>query len=164
MISLLVFSFRYYNLDAYHRKAMEKEKKKGLKVSVTERTVFNDEEQRRYVKMKLFWKRKTFVGFHIVQILFLKHGTSIKLLVSFLDLPDYGLCNIIFTLIFWMVYEGNIMKPLYFNWVFSFSVLSSSFNYFFFEKIMQIRIVEGAWTTKGGRSGSFKTLYASWTG
>lgn len=50
MISLLVFSFRYYNLDAYHRKAMEKEKKKGLKTLVTERTVFNDEEQRRYVK------------------------------------------------------------------------------------------------------------------
>ena len=54
MISLLMFSFRYYNLDAYHRKAMEKEKKKGLKMSVTERTVFNDEEQRRYIKMKLF--------------------------------------------------------------------------------------------------------------
>lgn len=49
MISFIVLSFRYYNLDAYHHKAMEKEKKKGLKMIVTERTVFNDEEQRRYV-------------------------------------------------------------------------------------------------------------------
>jgi len=49
-----MLSFRYYNLDAYHRKAMEKEKRKGLKTSVTERTVFNDEEQRRYANMNLF--------------------------------------------------------------------------------------------------------------
>jgi len=56
------------------------------------------------------------------------------------------------------------MKLLDFNWVWSFSALSSSFLHFLFEKIMQIRIVEGAGTTKRGRSGSFKTLYASWTG
>lgn len=48
-----MFSFRYYDLDAYHRKMMEKEKKKGLKTLVTERTVFNDEEQRRYVKINM---------------------------------------------------------------------------------------------------------------
>lgn len=43
-------SFRYYNLDAYHRRKIEKEMKKGpRKVLETERTVFNDEEQRRYV-------------------------------------------------------------------------------------------------------------------
>nr|XP_027061004.1 uncharacterized protein LOC113687640 [Coffea arabica] len=45
-------SKKYYNLDAYHRRQMEKEIKRGLKrgskkVRVTERTVFNDEEQRR---------------------------------------------------------------------------------------------------------------------
>ncbi|XP_027064055.1 uncharacterized protein [Coffea arabica] len=41
-------SKKYYNLDAYHRRQMEKEIKRGSKkVRVTERTVFNDEEQRR---------------------------------------------------------------------------------------------------------------------
>uniref|UniRef100_A0A0E0KT47 Uncharacterized protein n=1 Tax=Oryza punctata TaxID=4537 RepID=A0A0E0KT47_ORYPU len=41
-------SKKYYDLDAYHRRMMEKEKKKGLKNALgTERTVFNDEEQRR---------------------------------------------------------------------------------------------------------------------
>lgn len=46
----LVFDCRYYDLDAYHRHQMEKEMKKGLKKVVSkERTVFNDEEQRRYV-------------------------------------------------------------------------------------------------------------------
>lgn len=46
---------RYYDLDAYHRRVMEKEKKKGLKNALgTERTVFNDEEQRRYVCICLF--------------------------------------------------------------------------------------------------------------
>lgn len=49
-----MLSFRYYNLDAYHRKTMEKEKRKGLKTSVTERTVFNDEEQRRYETINCF--------------------------------------------------------------------------------------------------------------
>lgn len=44
--------FRYYGLDAYYRRKMEKEMKKGYKkVKDTERTVFNDEEQRRYVLM-----------------------------------------------------------------------------------------------------------------
>ena len=37
------------NLDAYYRREMEKEMKKGFKkVQATERTIFNDEEQRRY--------------------------------------------------------------------------------------------------------------------
>jgi hypothetical protein len=40
---------RYYSLDAYYRRQMEKEMKKGFKqVKAKERTVFNDEEQRRY--------------------------------------------------------------------------------------------------------------------
>lgn len=51
-------SKKYYNLDAYHRKAMEKEKRKGLKTSVTERTVFNDEEQRRLELLKERERRK----------------------------------------------------------------------------------------------------------
>nr|GMD90176.1 DEAD-box ATP-dependent RNA helicase 42 [Ipomoea batatas] len=38
----------YYNLDAYYQRQMEKEMKKGPdKALDTERTVFNDEEQRR---------------------------------------------------------------------------------------------------------------------
>lgn len=46
----LVHCFRYYNLDAYHRHQMEKEMKRGpRKIQKTERTIFNDEEQRRYV-------------------------------------------------------------------------------------------------------------------
>lgn len=41
-------SKKYYNLDAYHRRQMEKEMKRGFKkVAAAERTVFNDEEQRR---------------------------------------------------------------------------------------------------------------------
>lgn len=41
-------SKKYYDLDAYHRRQMEKEIKKGFKkVLDSERTVFNDEEQRR---------------------------------------------------------------------------------------------------------------------
>ncbi|KAI3466122.1 hypothetical protein Pfo_022785 [Paulownia fortunei] len=41
-------SKKYYNLDAYYRRKMEKETKKGFaKVLESERTVFNDEEQRR---------------------------------------------------------------------------------------------------------------------
>jgi hypothetical protein len=43
---------RYYNLDAYYRRQMEKDLKKGFKKIVQkERTVFNDEEQRRYVSV-----------------------------------------------------------------------------------------------------------------
>lgn len=39
---------RYYNLDAYYQRKIEKEMKKGIaKVTASERTVFNDEEQRR---------------------------------------------------------------------------------------------------------------------
>ncbi|KAK6157400.1 hypothetical protein DH2020_011648 [Rehmannia glutinosa] len=38
----------YYNLDAYYQRKMEKEMKKGFaKLGESERTVFNDEEQRR---------------------------------------------------------------------------------------------------------------------
>ncbi|XP_031254372.1 vicilin-like seed storage protein At2g18540 [Pistacia vera] len=41
-------SKKYYNLDAYHKRQMEKEFMKGFKkVSQKERTIFNDEEQRR---------------------------------------------------------------------------------------------------------------------
>ncbi|RVW71961.1 hypothetical protein CK203_052520 [Vitis vinifera] len=43
-------SKKYYNIDAYYRQKMEREMKKGSKKALeTERTVFNDEEQRRYV-------------------------------------------------------------------------------------------------------------------
>ncbi|KAK2968460.1 hypothetical protein RJ640_004466, partial [Escallonia rubra] len=43
-------SKKYYNLDAYYGRKLEKEMKKGFKkVAHTERIVFNDEEQRRYV-------------------------------------------------------------------------------------------------------------------
>ncbi|TVU15105.1 hypothetical protein EJB05_38607 [Eragrostis curvula] len=45
-------SKKYYNLDAYHRKMMEKEQKKGIKTMITERTIFNDEEQRRQEMVK----------------------------------------------------------------------------------------------------------------
>lgn len=40
-------SKKYYNLDAYHKRKMEKEMKKGAKKVMKERTIFNDEEQRR---------------------------------------------------------------------------------------------------------------------
>ncbi|KAL0362696.1 UNVERIFIED_CONTAM: hypothetical protein Scaly_1224800 [Sesamum calycinum] len=41
-------SKKYYNLDVYYQRKMEKEMKKGFtKVVESERTVFNDEEQRR---------------------------------------------------------------------------------------------------------------------
>lgn len=47
---IISFGGRYYNLDAYFQRKMEKEIKKGSKkVPETERTIFNDEEQRRYV-------------------------------------------------------------------------------------------------------------------
>ncbi|RVW93143.1 hypothetical protein CK203_031402 [Vitis vinifera] len=40
----------YYNIDAYYRQKMEREMKKGSKKALeTERTVFNDEEQRRFL-------------------------------------------------------------------------------------------------------------------
>ena len=45
---------RYYDLDAYFKRQMEKEMKRGFKkVQETERTVFNDEEQRRYVLVQV---------------------------------------------------------------------------------------------------------------
>lgn len=41
-------SKKFYDLDAYHQRKMEKEMRKGLKKATkSERTVFNDEEQRR---------------------------------------------------------------------------------------------------------------------
>ncbi|KAM0950115.1 hypothetical protein DsansV1_C04g0037991 [Dioscorea sansibarensis] len=52
-------SKKYYALDAYHKRKMEKEMKKGYKkVSVTERTVFNDEEQRRQELLRAREKQK----------------------------------------------------------------------------------------------------------
>lgn len=44
--------YRYYNIDIYHRRKTTKQRLKGMKDmmnKVTERTEFNDEEQRRYV-------------------------------------------------------------------------------------------------------------------
>lgn len=42
------YGCRYYNLDAYYQRKMEKDLKKGIaKGTASERTVFNDEEQRR---------------------------------------------------------------------------------------------------------------------
>lgn len=80
MISLLMLSFRYYNLDAYHRKAMEKEKRKGLKASVTERTVFNDEDQRRYVTWNLFLREKTSVDLScIIHILLIETWVELSI-------------------------------------------------------------------------------------
>lgn len=49
-LDLNICGCRYYSLDAYHKRKMEKEMKKGFKRGPeTERTIFNDEEQRRYV-------------------------------------------------------------------------------------------------------------------
>ncbi|KAG6755294.1 hypothetical protein POTOM_041113 [Populus tomentosa] len=52
-------SKKYYNLDAYYQHKMEKELKKGFKkVTASERTVFNDEEQRRQELMREREKQK----------------------------------------------------------------------------------------------------------
>ncbi|KAH7653369.1 hypothetical protein IHE45_19G076900 [Dioscorea alata] len=52
-------SKKYYDLDAYHKHKMEKEIKKGYKKeSVAERTVFNDEEQRRQELLRAREKQK----------------------------------------------------------------------------------------------------------
>ncbi|KAJ4726291.1 RNA-binding protein 25 [Melia azedarach] len=52
-------SKKYYNLDAYHQHKMEKEMKKGFKkVMQKERTVFNDEEQRRLELLQAREKQK----------------------------------------------------------------------------------------------------------
>ncbi|KAK2369530.1 hypothetical protein QL285_082659 [Trifolium repens] len=52
-------SKKYYSLDAYYRRQMEKEMKKGFKqVKAKERTVFNDEEQRRQELLQAREKHK----------------------------------------------------------------------------------------------------------
>lgn len=52
-------SKKYYSLDAHFRHKLEKEIKKGYKkVGQTERTVFNDEEQRRQEMMRVREKQK----------------------------------------------------------------------------------------------------------
>ncbi|KAG5235494.1 splicing regulatory glutamine/lysine-rich protein [Salix suchowensis] len=53
-------SKKYYNLDAYYHHKMEKELKKGIKkvVAASERTVFNDEEQRRQEQLREREKQK----------------------------------------------------------------------------------------------------------
>ncbi|KAL5736301.1 hypothetical protein ACOSP7_030763 [Xanthoceras sorbifolium] len=52
-------SKKYYNLDAYHKNKMIKEHKKGMKkVLASERTVFNDEEQRRLELLQAREKQK----------------------------------------------------------------------------------------------------------
>ncbi|KAE9590638.1 hypothetical protein Lal_00023254 [Lupinus albus] len=52
-------SKKYYNLDAYYRHQMEKDMKKGIKkVQAKERTVFNDEEQRRLELLQAREKHK----------------------------------------------------------------------------------------------------------
>ncbi|WOL10135.1 hypothetical protein Cni_G18889 [Canna indica] len=52
-------SKKYYDLDAYHRRQMEKEMRKGLKkIQQAERTVFDDEEQRRIELLKEREKQK----------------------------------------------------------------------------------------------------------
>lgn len=51
-IKFTSYGCRYYSLDAYHRKKIEKAIKKGsAKATKSERVVFNDEEQRRYVSL-----------------------------------------------------------------------------------------------------------------
>ncbi|XP_028085325.1 DEAD-box ATP-dependent RNA helicase 42 isoform X1 [Camellia sinensis] len=52
-------SRKYYNLDADFKRKMEKEQKKGIKnVLQTERTVFNDEEQRRQEMLEVRERQK----------------------------------------------------------------------------------------------------------
>ncbi|KAK1430995.1 hypothetical protein QVD17_14177 [Tagetes erecta] len=52
-------SKKYYNLDAYHRRKIEKAMKKGsVKATTSERVVFNDEEQRRLELQKEREKQK----------------------------------------------------------------------------------------------------------
>lgn len=51
--------YRYYNIDIYHRRKVTKQRLKGKDAMTkkTERTEFNDEEQRRYVFdiILIFW-------------------------------------------------------------------------------------------------------------
>ncbi|PIA27008.1 hypothetical protein AQUCO_08400047v1 [Aquilegia coerulea] len=51
-------SKKYYNMDEYHRRKMEKQMKKGSKILETERIIFNDEEQRRQELMVAREKQK----------------------------------------------------------------------------------------------------------
>ncbi|XP_024033067.1 vicilin-like seed storage protein At2g18540 [Morus notabilis] len=52
-------SKKYYNLDAYFKHKMEKDMKRGYKkIQVSERTVFNDEEQRRQELLREREKQK----------------------------------------------------------------------------------------------------------
>ncbi|EOA12784.1 hypothetical protein CARUB_v10028688mg [Capsella rubella] len=52
-------SKKYYDIDGYYRQKLEKEMKKGLKkAGISERTVFNDEEQRRLEMQELREKQK----------------------------------------------------------------------------------------------------------
>ncbi|CAH9144647.1 unnamed protein product [Cuscuta epithymum] len=51
-------SKKYYDLDAYYQSQMQKELKKGPKAVDTERTVFNDEEQRRQELLREREKQK----------------------------------------------------------------------------------------------------------
>ncbi|BAB09552.1 unnamed protein product [Arabidopsis thaliana] len=57
--SKIKFSCRYYDIDGYYRLKLEKEMKKGLKkAGISERTVFNDEEQRRLEMQELRERQK----------------------------------------------------------------------------------------------------------
>lgn len=63
---------RYYSLDNYYRHKMEKEIKRGFKKATpTERIVFNDEEQKRYVLL-LFHCKTSFsnLQFQYIHIVF----------------------------------------------------------------------------------------------
>ncbi|EFH39735.1 hypothetical protein ARALYDRAFT_916917 [Arabidopsis lyrata subsp. lyrata] len=52
-------SKKYYDIDGYYRLKLEKEMKKGLKkAGISERTVFNDEEQRRLEMQELRERQK----------------------------------------------------------------------------------------------------------
>ncbi|KAG7591593.1 hypothetical protein ISN45_Aa01g006110 [Arabidopsis thaliana x Arabidopsis arenosa] len=52
-------SKKYYDIDGYYRLKLEKEMKKGLKkAGISERTVFNDEEQRRLAMQELRERQK----------------------------------------------------------------------------------------------------------
>ncbi|VVB15865.1 unnamed protein product [Arabis nemorensis] len=52
-------SKKYYDIDGYYRRKLEKEMKKGMKkAGHSERTVFNDEEQRRLEMQEAREKQK----------------------------------------------------------------------------------------------------------
>lgn len=80
---------RYYSLDAYYKRQMEKENKKGVKkVLQAERTVFNDEEQRRYILMHHFMP----YFFEVVDILVF----SALLNIAFFEFNLYLTCAFFF--------------------------------------------------------------------